>query len=212
MEYFGVSESGNLTVKAPTANGVQTIEFSDILRGLKQRGLDMPVMLRLENLVNDRITELNETFAEAINETEYRGEYRGVFPIKVNQQSHVVAEIARFGERFNHGLEVGSKAELLIAMSTLSSVDCPIVCNGYKDAEFIDLGLQARRIGFQVFFVVETPNEIPLILQRSSLWDVEPLIGVRVKLSCCISILAARFPTSAISVTALPKPVDTTSR
>ncbi len=186
MEYFGISDSGNLTVKAPTTNGVQTVEFSEILSGLKQRGLDMPVMLRLENLVNDRITELNETFADAIKETQYRGEYRGVFPIKVNQQSHVVAEIARFGERFDHGLEVGSKAELLIAMSTLGSVECPIVCNGYKDAEFIDLGLQARRIGFQVFFVVETPNEIPLILERCSHWDVEPLIGVRVKLSTTV--------------------------
>ena len=104
MDYFTISESGNLTVKAPTANGEQTIEFSEILSGLKQRGLDMPVMLRLENLVDDRITRLNETFAQAIKETEYRGEYQGVFPIKVNQQSHVVAEIARFGERFNHCL------------------------------------------------------------------------------------------------------------
>jgi len=186
MDYFSISESGNLTVKAPTANGEQTIEFSEILSGLKQRGLDMPVMLRLENLVDDRITQLNETFNQAIKETEYRGKYQGVFPIKVNQQSHVVAEIARFGERFNHGFEVGSKAELLIAMSTLSSVNSPIVCNGYKDAEFIDLGLQARRIGFQIFFVVETPNEIPLILERASLWNVEPLIGVRVKLSTTV--------------------------
>jgi len=186
MDYFGISESGNLTVHAPTAKGVHTHDFSEILDGLRQRGLNMPVMLRLENLVDDRITKLNETFAQAIKETNYRGEYRGVFPVKVNQQSHVVAEIARFGERFNHGLEVGSKAELLIAMSTLSSLDCPIVCNGYKDAEFIDLGLQARRIGFQIFFVVETPNEIPLILKRASLWNVEPLIGVRVKLSTTV--------------------------
>ena len=186
MDYFSISESGNLTVTAPTSSGQKTIEFSEIINGLRQRGLDMPVMLRLENLVDDRITELNETFAQAIKETEYQGRYQGVYPIKVNQQSHVVDEIARFGERFNHGLEVGSKAELLIAMSTLNSIDSPIVCNGYKDAEFIDLGLQARRIGFQIFFVVETPNEIPLILERASLWNVEPLIGVRVKLSTTV--------------------------
>ena len=186
MDYFSISESGNLTVKAPTSKGEQTIEFSEILSGLRQRGLDMPVMLRLENLVDDRITKLNETFASAIKEIGYQGKYQGIYPVKVNQQNQVVAEIARFGERFNHGLEVGSKAELLIAMSTLSSVDSPIVCNGYKDAEFIDLGLQARRIGFQIFFVVETPNEIPLILERASLWNIEPLIGVRVKLSTTV--------------------------
>ena len=183
MDYFGISESGNLTFKAPTSQGFRTIEFSEILDGLKQRGLNMPVMLRLENLVDDRITKLNETFANAITKTKYQGEYRGVFPIKVNQQNHVVAEIARFGERFKHGLEAGSKAELLIAISSLSSNESLIVCNGYKDAEFIDLGLHARRMGFQIFFVVETAKEISLILERSEHWDVEPLIGVRVKLS-----------------------------
>lgn len=183
MGYFGISESGNATVEAPTTDGVKTIEFSEILDGLKQRGLDMPVMLRLENLLDDRITQINESFAAAIKETNYHGQYRGVFPIKVNQQSQVIAEIARFGERFNHGLEAGSKAELLIAMSTLPSNDSLIVCNGYKDEEFVDLGLQARRIGLQVFFVIETPKEVPLILKRAKHWGVEPLIGVRVKLS-----------------------------
>jgi len=161
MDYFGISESGNLTVKAPTNQGVRTIEFSEILDGLKQRGLDMPVMLRLENLVDDRITKLNETFAKAIAETNYNGEYRGVFPIKVNQQNHVIAEIARFGKRFNHGLEAGSKAELLIAISSLSPDDSLIVCNGYKDAEFIDLGLHARRMGFQIFFAACESNFQP---------------------------------------------------
>lgn len=183
LNYFGVADSGNLTVEAPTIEGIKQIEFSAILQGLKQRELEMPVMLRLENLVNDRITQLNETFGNAIKETNYKGEYRSVFPIKVNQQSHVIAEIARFGERFKHGLEAGSKAELLIAMSSIGSNESLIVCNGYKDAEFIDLGLQARRIGFQIFFVVETPKEIPLILERAAYWNIEPLIGVRVKLA-----------------------------
>lgn len=183
LGYFGISENGHATVNAPTANGVQTIEFSEILEGLHQRGLEMPVMLRLENLVDDRITLLNESFASAIETSNYRGQYRGVFPIKVNQQSHVIAEIARFGERFQHGLEAGSKAELLIAMSTLSSNESLIVCNGYKDEEFIDLGLQARRMGLRVFFVVETPKEVPMILERAKHWNVEPLIGVRVKLA-----------------------------
>jgi len=183
MGYFGISEQGNATVNAPTTAGVKTIEFSDILDGLKQRGLEMPVMLRLENLLDDRITQLNEGFASAIQETNYQGEYRAVFPIKVNQQSHVIAEITRFGERFNHGLEAGSKAELLIALSTLPSNDSLVICNGYKDEEFIDLGLQARRMGLLVFFIIETPKEVPIILKRAERWGVKPLLGVRVKLS-----------------------------
>ncbi len=181
--YFGISEQGCVEVKAPTAQGEKSIELIEIINGLRQRGLDMPVMLRVENLLDDRVSKLNEAFRSAIREANYQGTYRGVFPIKVNQQSHVIAEIARVGERFGHGLEAGSKAELLIAMSTLRSKDCLIVCNGYKDEEFIDLGLQARKIGFECFFVIETPKELSIILERAKVWNVEPLIGVRVKLS-----------------------------
>lgn len=183
LGYFGVSDQGNATVKAPTADGVKTIEFAEILDGLSQRGLHMPVMLRLENLVDDRITLLNQGFASAIKQTGYQGQYRGVFPIKVNQQKHVIAEIARFGQRFNHGLEVGSKAELLIAMSTPISEESVIVCNGYKDREFVDLGFQALRMGVKLFFVVETPKEVPLILESAKRWGIQPHVGVRVKLS-----------------------------
>ena len=186
LEYFGISESGIATVNAPTSGGVQTIDFLEIIEGLKQRGLEMPVMLRLENLVDDRITVLNESFGQAIKEANYKGNYRGVFPIKVNQQSQVIAEITRFGEKFDQGLEAGSKAELMIAMSMLSSNGSMIVCNGYKDTEFIDLGLQALRIGFQCFFVIETPSEVPVILERARHWGVEPLLGVRVKLSTAV--------------------------
>ncbi|MFT5302675.1 MAG: arginine decarboxylase [Mariniblastus sp.] len=186
LGYFGVAPSGSMTVNAPTGSGVQTIEFSEILDGLKKRGLDMPVMLRLENLVDHRISQLNESFAEAIKTSQYTGEYRGVFPIKVNQQSHVIAEIARFGQRFKHGLEAGSKAELLIAMSTLANEESLIICNGYKDEEFIDLGLQAQRMGLQVFFVIETPKELPVILARAKKWNVEPMLGVRVKLATLV--------------------------
>ena len=183
LGYFDIAESGNAVVNAPTTAGVQTVEFSEILQGLESRGLDMPVMLRFENLVDDRITQLNECFANAIEVSNYHGEFRGVFPIKVNQQSHVIAEIARFGERFKHGFEAGSKAELLIAMATQNSHEGLVGCNGYKDEEFIDLGLQARRMGMQIFFVIETPKELPVILKQAKKWGIEPLLGVRVKLA-----------------------------
>ncbi|WP_341938403.1 biosynthetic arginine decarboxylase [Marinimicrobium sp. C2-29] len=182
--YFGVSPEGEVVVRSPS-NGQTgaSVSLMDIARGLQQRGLEMPILLRLENLVDSRLSILNESFAEAIETTGYQNVYRGAFPIKVNQQSHIVAEIARFGERYNHGLEAGSKAELMIALSTLQNRESLIICNGYKDAEFIDLGLQARKLGFKCFFVVETPAEVPLIIERSRALGVDPLLGARLKLS-----------------------------
>lgn len=182
--YFGVSPEGEVVVRAPH-NGAPgaAVSLMDIARGLQERGLDMPLLLRMENLVDGRLSTLNDSFAEAIKATGYQNEYRGAFPIKVNQQCHVVAEIARFGERYHHGLEAGSKAELMIALSTLQNRESLIICNGYKDAEFIDLGLQARKLGFKCFFVVETPAEVPLIIERSRAMGVDPLIGGRLKLS-----------------------------
>ncbi len=188
--YFGISAGGNVTMQAPVDDRTVQVELTEIIDGLQQRGLNMPVMLRFENLVDDRISRLNLAFQNAIRESGYRGTYRGVFPVKVNQQSHVVNEIARAGATFGHGIEAGSKAELLIAIATLpvpsSGSDTDgglIVCNGFKDAEFVDLGLQAIRLGFKCFFVIETQGELELILQRSQHWKVRPLIGARLKLS-----------------------------
>ncbi|UTF60344.1 biosynthetic arginine decarboxylase [Gilvimarinus sp. DA14] len=181
--YFGINSDGNVEVRAPGNGGKTAVALTDIIDGLQQRGLDMPVLLRIENLVDSRISILNESFAEAIKVTGFKGQYRGAFPIKVNQQSHIVEEIARFGERYNHGLEAGSKAELMIAMSVLQNRESLIVCNGYKDAEFIDLGLQARKLGFKCIFVLETMAEVRLVIERSRELNVDPIIGVRLKLS-----------------------------
>ena len=100
---------------------------------------------------------------------------RGVFPIKVNQQQHTVEKIAQFGSRFHHGLEVGSKAELISAISQLKDPEACLICNGYKDEEFIDLGLSAVRMGFKCIFVMEMPGELELILERSAALGVRPL-------------------------------------
>ncbi|HEY7883784.1 MAG TPA: arginine decarboxylase, partial [Cellvibrionaceae bacterium] len=181
--YFGVNAKGEVEIRAPGNSAEASVSITDIIDGLQQRGLEMPVLLRIENLVDSRISILNESFAEAIKSTGYQGVYRGAFPIKVNQQSHIVEEIARFGERYNHGLEAGSKAELMIAISTLTNRDSLIICNGYKDAEFIDLGLQSRKLGFKCFFVLETLAEVKLVIERSRELGVDPLIGVRLKLS-----------------------------
>ncbi|HSX51259.1 MAG TPA: biosynthetic arginine decarboxylase [Cellvibrio sp.] len=181
--YFGVSPQGDVVVRAQTSDGDANVSLMAIVDGLQQRGLQMPVLLRLENIVDSRISILNDSFAQAIESSGYRGQYRGAFPIKVNQQKHVIAEIARFGERYNHGLEAGSKAELMIALATITNRESLIICNGYKDAEFISLGLQARKLGFKCFFVLETLTELQFVIERSRALGIEPLIGVRLKLS-----------------------------
>lgn len=179
---FDVSGSGDVTVTVAGQQRDRSVSLMDIVEGLRQRDLNMPVLLRIENHLDTAITQINEAFAQAIDVTGYQGVYRGVFPIKVNQQSHIIEEIARFGERYHHGLEAGSKAELLVAMSMLRDRESLIVCNGYKDEEFIELGLRARQLGMACFFVVETPEEMSLIINRSRALGVEPCIGVRLKL------------------------------
>jgi arginine decarboxylase len=153
---------------------------------MKERGIDMPSVLRIENLLDLRISQLNNSFAKAIEELAYKNHYRGVFPIKVNQQCHVIEEIADFGGRYHHGLEAGSKAELIIALSQLKDHESLIICNGYKDQEFIDLGLYAVQMGIKCFFVLETAMELDLILERSKALDIDPLIGVRIRLASMV--------------------------
>ncbi len=182
LGYFDIDPRGNLSVTAPTPAGHRSVSMAAIIDGLHQRELNMPVMLRIENLIDDRVVQLNSAFAEAIAQLEYRGAYRSVFPIKVNQQHHVIDSIGRSGQRFNHGLEAGSKAELLVAISSVRSKESLIVCNGYKDEEFVDLGFTACQLGYKCFFVLETLDELDLIIRRSKHFEIRPLIGARVKL------------------------------
>lgn len=184
--YFGVSAKGDITVTAHDLKDDSSVSLLDIVNEIRARGMDTPVLVRFENLLAQQITQLNEAFRTAIRNSSYQGEYRGVFPIKVNQQSHVIEEIAQVGAKYGHGLEAGSKPELIIALAHLESRDACIVCNGYKDEEFIDLGLQACKMGYRVFFVVETPSELPIILERSRALGIRPLIGVRVKLASIV--------------------------
>lgn len=184
--YFGVSAKGDITVTAHDLKDDSSVSLLDIVNEIRARGMDTPVLVRFENLLAQQITQLNEAFRAAIRNSSYQGEYRGVFPIKVNQQSHVIEEIAQVGAKYGHGLEAGSKPELIIALAHLESRDACIVCNGYKDEEFIDLGLQACKMGYRVFFVVETPSELPIILERSRALGIRPLIGVRVKLASIV--------------------------
>ncbi|MEH6469910.1 MAG: biosynthetic arginine decarboxylase [Halopseudomonas sp.] len=185
--YFELSEQGDVMVKVPFNGSDVRVSIPEILSGIRQRGLPLPLILRIENLLDAQIHKLNEAFAGAIDKLGYQGAYRGVFPIKVNQQAQVIEEIAQFGGRYQHGLEAGSKAELIIALSVLKADDRLIICNGYKDQEFIDLGLRAQRLGYRCLFVIETPTELPIIIERSKVLGIRPLIGVRVKLASKVS-------------------------
>jgi len=181
--YFSLADSGDVVANASFGGVQQSVSLMDIVAGLEQRGHAMPVLLRIENILDDRITRLNEAFRRAIAQLNYRGHYRGVFPIKVNQQCHVVEEITKFGGQYHHGLEAGSKAELMVALAHLRDREACIVCNGYKDAEFVELGLHARRLGLRCFFVIETLAELEIIIKTSRRLGIEPLLGVRVKLA-----------------------------
>jgi arginine decarboxylase len=181
--YFNINDTGEVTVSPFGDRSDVEISLMEIISGIKERGMDMPVLLRFENLLDAQITLLNESFKKAIREMDYKGQYRGVYPIKVNQQQQVIEEVARFGERYHHGLEVGSKAELIAALSILKDPEACLICNGYKDEEFIDLGLYATKMGRRCFFVIEMPGELEVIIKRSQQLKVSPNIGMRIKLA-----------------------------
>lgn len=181
--YFSISDNGELLINPYKDKNTKGVSMMDIVSGVLERGLDMPVLLRFENLLDAQISFLNDSFRKAMKELGYKGKYRGVYPIKVNQQQQVVEEVTKFGQRYHHGLEVGSKAELIAALSLLKDKEACLICNGYKDGEFIDLGLYAIKMGFKCFFVIEMPDELDIVLERSKALGVQPNIGVRIKLS-----------------------------
>jgi len=181
--YFDISPKGEVVYTPGEKYKNKMISVLDIVKGINARGLGMPVLLRISNILDSQITLLHESFQKAIKNFNYKGEYRGVYPIKVNQQRHVVQEITEFGAKYHHGLEAGSKAELIAAISFLKDPEALLVCNGYKDQEFIDIALYATKMGYNCFIVVEMPSELDLILERSKVLGVNPNIGVRIKLS-----------------------------
>lgn len=179
---FEISENGDATIKIPFPTGEISVPLIDIIQAARDRDHELPLLLRIENLLDSRVSEINKTFRQAIHNAQYTGSYRGVFPVKVNQQCTVIEEISRFGADFEHGLEAGSKAELLLCLASLNENGL-LICNGNKDRDFIDLGLWANKLGHRCFFVIESPIELPLIIERSQKLGIRPLIGLRIKIS-----------------------------
>ena len=179
--HFSVDEDGFMLVHP--SRDQRSIRIHDIVTEAISKGLKPPLTIRIQDLLRTRVIDLNELFAQAIKNEDYQGKYRGVFPIKVNQLREVIEEIQDAGAPFDYGLECGSKPELMIALAMHKNPKSLIICNGYKDDEFIKLALHGRRLGKEIFLVVEQLSEVPRIIQISKTHGVRPLIGFRIKLS-----------------------------
>ncbi len=179
--YFSISADGHLRVH-PGRDPKQSLDMKELIDRLQVRGLDLPILLRFNGILKDRLKEIHGAFANSIREHDFKGQYSCVYPIKVNQQRRVVEKIIEYGREFGFGLEAGSKPELL-AVVALTDADMPIICNGFKDAEFIEMAMLAQKIGRKVIPVVEKYTELALILHYAAKVGVRPQIGMRVKLA-----------------------------
>ncbi|RMG92460.1 MAG: biosynthetic arginine decarboxylase [Zetaproteobacteria bacterium] len=178
--FFGINADGHAVARP---DGQHQIDLYRLCSDLAGEGMHPPLLLRFSDILRKRMEQIHERFELACREAEYSGRYYGVYPIKVNQQRQIVEEIVEFGTAFNWGLEAGSKPELHATLAMIEDVEGLIVCNGYKDREFIELALIGRKMGKRVFIVVEKPNELDLILEAAARLDVEPLIGLRCRLA-----------------------------
>src|SRR5881397_1597184 len=179
--YFGVRSNGDLTVAPLQENGV-SIPIIDALREAQALNLNTPILIRFQDLLRHRVEGLNNAFNRAIADHNYRGRYRGVFPIKVNQLREVVEEILDAGRPFNYGVEVGSKPEMFAGLAIHSDPESLIVCNGYKDTTYIRMAMLGRKLGKKVIVIAEKLSEIRAITRIAAEMNVEPWIGIRVRL------------------------------
>ena len=179
--YFGVNGNGDLAV-APSQDSGTTVPIIDVLREAQALNLQAPLLVRFQDLLRHRVEGLNNAFNRAIAENNYTGMYRGVFPIKVNQLREVVEEILDAGRPFNYGLEVGSKPEIFAGLAVHTDPEALIVCNGYKDPVFIRMAMLGRKLGKKVILIAEKLSEVRSIVKIASDMNVEPWIGMRVRL------------------------------
>ncbi|MCC0178960.1 biosynthetic arginine decarboxylase [Waterburya agarophytonicola K14] len=181
--YFGINSQGNVTV----STGIEgnTLDLAEVVESLKARNLDLPLLIRFPDILADRMARLQSCMAQAMDRYNYQGSYRGVFPIKCNQNRHLIEALVKHGRAYSFGLEAGSKPELMIALASLDSgIDkqALLICNGYKDREYIETALLATKLGPKPILVIEQPQELDLILTISQELDIKPVLGVRAKL------------------------------
>jgi arginine decarboxylase len=182
QDFFTVNRAGHVEV-TPGGPGSVRIDLKELVDDLCTRGLNLPVLIRFSDIIRTRIQQLHGAFEHAIAEHEYRGRYRGVYPIKVNQQRHVVEEMIEYGRPYGLGIEAGSKPELLVALALQDNPDALIVCNGYKDRAYIETALLAQKLGRQVIVVLDQIGELETLITTAAELDIRPVIGVRARLS-----------------------------
>lgn len=180
--YFDISDTGNLIV-TPRGPGNGTMDMRELIDELTGRGIQLPILLRFSDILRARIELICGAFNGAMKEYDYKGQYRGVYPIKVNQNRTVVEEIIEYGRPFHYGLEAGSKPELLTVMAIHQDDEALIICNGYKDEEYIETALLASKLGRTVVLVVEKPSELEQIHKVAERVKITPTLGMRARLS-----------------------------
>ena len=179
--FFSFNKNGNLIVK-PTKNDTQVIDMKNVVDALASKKINFPILFRFPQILEAQIKALNGAFSNSISEYKYNSTYQGVFPMKVNQRKEVIEEIVKSGKKYNMGLEVGTKAELLAALSFELSNDALLICNGFKDDEYFRMALNATKLGNKVVIVIDEFSETKRLLEASKQMNVKPLIGIRAKL------------------------------
>jgi arginine decarboxylase len=181
--YFKVNEKGHVEAHPRgTDAGLPGIDLMDLVNDLQERGLRAPLLLRFPDIVSSRIQSVAKAFHAAFETNNYKGAYRGVYPIKVNQQRHLVEEIVKYGKGTHLGLEAGSKPELLVALAVIDDPEAIIICNGFKDIEYIETALLAQKLGRNTVIVIDRFAEIDLVVQAAKNLNIRPRIGFRAKL------------------------------
>ena len=180
--YFGINDAGRLVMHPEGAAG-PSLDVKELVDEVGTRGIGLPLLIRFSNILKARIVELNEAFRKAIADYGYGAPYKGVYPIKVNQHKYIVEEIVHYGRQYHYGLEAGSKPELLAVMAMLDDPEALVVCNGYKDEEYVESALFASKLGRTVIMVVEKMSELALIRAVSQRTGIAPRIGMRAKLA-----------------------------
>lgn len=190
-ETYGINNWGSGFFKINTAGNIEITPFKgspgldmfQLVQDLRARGVRPPILIRITNLVKARIELIANCFSNAIKESGYKGNYTGVYPVKVNQQRHLLEEIVDFGRPVRLGLECGSKPELLIALAYMDTPGAYVVCNGFKDTEYVETALLSSKLGRNTFIVVDRVAELPIIIASSKKLNIKPKIGLRAKLT-----------------------------
>nr|WP_310482260.1 biosynthetic arginine decarboxylase [Chamaesiphon sp. VAR_48_metabat_403] len=180
--YFSINAAGHVTV-APQGDRGGSLDLYELVSSLQQRNLALPMLVRFSDILEHRIERLNACFAKAIARYNYGGVYKGVFPVKCNQQKHLIEDLVKFGKPYQFGLEAGSKPELTIAIAMLDNPGALLICNGYKDREYIEMAMLAQKLGQTPIIVLEQIEEVEIAIAVAQSLGIKPNLGVRAKLN-----------------------------